>query len=51
MSPDEIDVFLREPHTLNVATIGPTGHPHLVAMWYGFLDDHVAFWTGVKVEK
>ncbi|MCL4414950.1 MAG: pyridoxamine 5'-phosphate oxidase family protein, partial [Actinobacteria bacterium] len=30
---------------MNVATIGPTGHPHLVAMWYGFLDSKLAFWT------
>ena len=51
MSPGELDAFLRVPRTLNVATIGPTGHPHLVAMWYGFLDGHVAFWTFAKSQK
>ena len=34
-----------------MATIGPSGHPHLVAMWYGFLDGKVAFWTFVKSQK
>jgi nitroimidazol reductase NimA-like FMN-containing flavoprotein (pyridoxamine 5'-phosphate oxidase superfamily) len=51
MTPDEVDAFLGVPRTLNVATIGPTGHPHLVAMWYGFLDGQVAFWTFAKSQK
>jgi hypothetical protein len=51
MSADEVDAFLYVPRTLNVATIGPTGHPHLVAMWYGFLDGRVAFWTFAKSQK
>jgi nitroimidazol reductase NimA-like FMN-containing flavoprotein (pyridoxamine 5'-phosphate oxidase superfamily) len=51
MSPEEVDAFLHEVHTLSVATIGPSGHPHLVAMWYGFLDDQVAFWTFAKSQK
>ena len=36
---------------LNVATIGPTGHPHLVAMWYAMLDGHPSFWTFGKSQK
>ena len=51
MTPEEVDAFLGVPRTLNVATIGPTGHPHLVAMWYGFLDGQVAFWTFAKSQK
>ena len=51
MSPEEVEAFLRETHTMSVATIGPTGHPHLVAMWYGFLDDAPAFWTFAKSQK
>ena len=51
MSPAEIDAFLQPARTLNVATIGPSGHPHLVAMWYGFLDGNVAFWTFAKSQK
>jgi hypothetical protein len=51
MTPEEVDAFLHETRTLNVATIGPTGHPHLVAMWYGFVDDKIAFWTFGKSQK
>ncbi len=51
MSSDEVDTFLHETHTMTVATIGPTGHPHLVAMWYGFLDGAPAFWTFAKSQK
>lgn len=51
MSPDEVRAFLSGRHTMNVATIGPDGRPHLVAMWYGFLDDAPAFWTFGKSQK
>ena len=51
MTPEEVDVFLHETHTMNVATIGRDGRPHLVAMWYGFLDGAPAFWTFGKSQK
>ena len=51
MSPVEVDAFLAGTRTLNVATIGPSGHPHLAAMWYGFVDGKVAFWTFGKSQK
>lgn len=51
MSEEEIDEFLHGRHTLNVATIGASGHVHLVAMWYGFLDGDIAFWTYGKSQK
>ena len=51
MSEDEIDEFLQGRHTMNVATLGKDGHPHLVAMWYGFLDGVPAFWTYGKSQK
>ena len=51
MTPEEIDVFLKERRVMNVATLGPTGHPHLVAMWYGFLEGKPAFWTFGKSQK
>src|SRR5262245_50118697 len=51
MTPDELDAFLNERQTMNVATIGPTGHPHVVAMWYGFVDGKPAFWTFGKSQK
>ena len=36
---------------LNVATNGPTGHPHVVAMWYTVLDGRPAFWTFARSQK
>ena len=36
---------------LNVATIGPTGHPHVVAMWFAIVDGTPAFWTFMKSQK
>jgi PPOX class probable F420-dependent enzyme len=39
MSDDEGATFLRQSRTATVATIGPGGFPHLVAMWYGLSSD------------
>jgi hypothetical protein len=39
MSDDEVASFLRQSRTATVATIGPGGFPHLVAMWYGLSPD------------
>ena len=51
MTPDEVDAFLHGRRVLNVATIGPSGYPHVVAMWYGFLDGKAAFWTFAKTPE
>lgn len=51
MTDAEVEAFLREPHHLQVATIGPDGRPHLVAMWYGFLDGALALWTYGRSQK
>lgn len=51
MTDAEVDQFLREPHHLQVATIGADGRPHLVAMWYGFLHGRLALWTYGKSQK
>ena len=51
MTDDERDTFLRERHTMNVATIGRDGRIHLVAMWYGFVEDQLAFWTYGRSQK
>jgi PPOX class probable F420-dependent enzyme len=51
MTPAEIDAYLTEERILNVATIGPTGHPHLVAMWFALIDGRAAFWTFAKSQK
>lgn len=51
MSPDEIEDFLSEQHTLIVASHGHTGHPHLVPMWFAFLDSAIVFWTYGSAQK
>ena len=51
MTQDEISAYLAEQKVLNVASIGPTGHPHLVAMWYVVMDGDIVFWTFGKSQK
>ncbi|MBI5089647.1 MAG: pyridoxamine 5'-phosphate oxidase family protein [Actinobacteria bacterium] len=51
MNEAEVRAYLDSQQILNVATIGPTGHPHIVAMWYAFVDDVVCFWTFAKSQK
>jgi PPOX class probable F420-dependent enzyme len=51
MTDEEVEQFLDGRHTMNVATIGPGGRIHLVAMWYGFLEGAPAFWTFAKSQK
>ncbi|HZQ26848.1 MAG TPA: PPOX class F420-dependent oxidoreductase [Acidimicrobiales bacterium] len=51
MSPEEVDAFLAGRRTMTVATIGADGRPHLVAMWYGFVDGAPAFWTYARAQK
>lgn len=51
MTDDEVRVYLDSQRVLNVATLGPTGHPHLVAMWYALIDGKVQFWTFAKSQK
>ncbi|HKP12837.1 MAG TPA: TIGR03618 family F420-dependent PPOX class oxidoreductase [Blastocatellia bacterium] len=51
MSAAEVAAFLNERHTMSVATNGRDGYPHVMAMWYGFLDGKPAFWTYAKSQK
>ena len=51
MSDTEVAQFLNERHTMSVATNGRDSYPHLVAMWYGFLDGKPAFWTYARSQK
>lgn len=51
MTDAEVTEFLGEERVLNVATIGPTGHPHVVAMWFALVDGRPAFWTFAKSQK
>ncbi len=51
MSEDEVATFIERSRTCTMATLGPTGHPHLVAMWYGVIDGQVWFETKAKSQK
>ena len=51
MTEDEIHTFLHEKRTMSMATIGPGGRIHLVAMWYGFVDGAIGFETKTKSQK
>jgi PPOX class probable F420-dependent enzyme len=51
MSDEEIATFLEQSRTATMATIGPNGMPHLVAMWYGLIDGKIYFETKGKSQK
>jgi PPOX class probable F420-dependent enzyme len=51
MTDDEVATFLEQSRTATMATVGPNGVPHLVAMWYGLLDGKVCFETKAKSQK
>ncbi|WP_322819628.1 pyridoxamine 5'-phosphate oxidase family protein [Tepidiforma sp.] len=51
LTPQEQEAFLAQGWTLQVASIGPKGYPHLVAMWYVVIDGLVHFTTFAKSQK
>ena len=51
MTEAEVQTFLDEQRTMAVATIGRDGRPHVVAMWYAFMDGAPSFWTFAKSQK
>jgi PPOX class probable F420-dependent enzyme len=51
MSEKEIQDFLVEGRVVTLATNGPSGYPHQVAMWYGVVDGKVCFETKTKSQK
>jgi PPOX class probable F420-dependent enzyme len=51
MSQEEVTEFLALPLTMSLATNGSDGWPHVVAMWYGFLDGVVGFLTYRNAQK
>lgn len=51
MTEAEVEAFLQEQRTMSIATIGRDGRPHLIAMWYAFLDGVPCFWTFAKSQK
>ena len=51
MSDDEVRAFLEEQMVMTIGTIGPSGRPHLVALWY--VPDGLGMigWTYAKSQK
>lgn len=50
-SDDELQGFLAESKTAQVATNGPDGQPHLAPMWFLIDDGNVAFRSFTKSQK
>lgn len=51
MSEAEIAEFVGHSRTATFATLGPSGMPHLVAMWYAVLDGDIWIETKGKSQK
>ena len=51
MTDAEVAEFLAAERTLQVASIGPDGVPHLVPMWFGLVGGRIAMWTYAKSQK
>jgi PPOX class probable F420-dependent enzyme len=51
MTDDEIASFVDRSRNCTLATIGPTGTPHLVAMWFAVVDGQLWFETKAKSQK
>lgn len=51
LTEEEQQEFLEQGWTLQVASIGPKGYPHLVAMWYVVIDGLIHFTTFAKSQK
>jgi PPOX class probable F420-dependent enzyme len=51
MSDAEIVEFIEHSRTCTMATVGPDGTPHLVAMWYAVIDGQIWFETKSRAQK
>jgi PPOX class probable F420-dependent enzyme len=51
MTDAEVADFVERSRTATMATVGPTGMPHVVAMWYAVVDGQVWFETKAKSQK
>jgi PPOX class probable F420-dependent enzyme len=51
MTDADVAEFLAAERTVQVASIGPDGAPHLVPMWFGLVDGRIAMWTYAKSQK
>ena len=51
MTDEEVARFLEQSRTCTMATVGPGGVPHLVAMWYGWIDGEIWLESKAKAQK
>lgn len=51
MTDAEVGGFIERSRTATIATLGPNGTPHLVAMWYAVIDGALWFETKAKSQK
>ena len=51
MTDAEVEEFLATERTVQGASIGPDGTPHLVPMWFAVVDGRIVFWTFAKSQK
>lgn len=51
MTDEEQQEFIETGWTLQVASNGHNGFPHMVAMWYGVIDGKIHFTTYAKAQK
>ncbi|OHV31214.1 MULTISPECIES: pyridoxamine 5'-phosphate oxidase family protein [Pseudofrankia] len=51
MTAEEISAYVATRRTATLVSLGPTGHPHAVAMWFAVLDGVLWFETKAKAQK
>lgn len=51
MTDEEMALFIDQSRTCTMATVGPGGMPHVVAMWYAWLDGQVWLESKAKAQK
>ena len=51
LTPEELEAFIEEQKSLQVATINQDGTPHLSTMWFAVVDGDIVFETYTKSQK
>ncbi len=51
MTDEEIAAYMPTRRTASLVTLGRTGHPHAVAMWFAVIDGVIWFETKAKAQK
>lgn len=51
MTPEEVEAFLNERHSMTMSTLNADGSIHSVGMWYGFLEGEIGLESKAKAQK